>query len=117
MPIRDSQQLRCSTGLRVMCTARGGAWEGFLMFQRMPPATRLRQIPEGVSAEIFCESSGRPGRDLGTLQQGPHGIMPSIPGANATTTQVNATITQWASREFGGIANGPIGYGRECPAL
>ena len=34
-----------------------------------------------------------------------------------TTTQVNATITQWASREFGGIANGPIGYGRECFAL
>src|SRR5664280_660317 len=70
MPICESQQLRCSTGLGVMCTARGGAWEGFLMFQRMPPATHLRQILEGVSTEIFCESSGRPRRDLGTLQQG-----------------------------------------------
>ena len=37
--------------------------------------------------------------------------------AGGATAQVNATITQWASREFGGIANDPIGCGRECPAL
>jgi len=87
------------------------------MFQRMPPATHLRQILEGVPARFFFNQLDDPG---GTSVRSNKGRMESAQHSGRqchTTTQVNATITQWASREFGGIANGPIGYGRECPAL